>query len=609
MTSSRKKSLIHSLQIISLFILGTGAGLLLWNKILLPFHNPDKITGPLSLMEFNPSNDIFRFISFVAIPSLLLFMFQLSGRAIPFVGRPDTGKHPPAPMLSVWLLIAASLLLSLNTPTYHASGPFDTFHEGETLGSAMSLLEGKKPYKDVLFSHGVFYDPLRTIAATKLFGESIGATRALTSFLKILSFLFLAILILRLFNGNGTWALLCFFILFLLIPRETFIVLPRDLITFLYLILLTRVSDSSGQGATGTQAAVNAFLLAAIPLVTFGISIDRAFYLTALYILLFPILLGVFFRKKPWRMTFVTASILGLLAGVILLLILLQGAVTDFVDFVFIHMPKTKELADGLPYPLLQPRFLTMLLLISGLCFWLTGSCLSQRASHGNRWLHFLFFCKKYFNAIALFFLAVFCFRNALGRSDEEHLAYSTLLPILLFLYITIHFYLSNHINRAAYRVITLAMLITASLYTLQSLYTTVSSDSVLEENFPIHRQDREFIPPEYTATISFLKSSLTGDQKFITLSNEASWYYFLKQASPTRFPLVWFALSQKNQKQFINSMEQQNIRFVLYRNRHWANTIDGIPNSERLPILFDYISKHYHPLTNMDGNEIWEKN
>lgn len=603
-----KKNILNSLYCFVIFVLSTGYGLYIWNKILLPFHNPDNIIGPLSLAGLNPNNDVVRFVLFVAIPSGAICLgWLLSSKKISVKTTYNQQKRQRIKGIS-WLIIFASLLLSLGTPTYHASGPFDSFHEGETLGSAMSLMEGKVPYRDVVFSHGVFHDPLRSIIAMKLFGKSIGATRAITSLLKILSFVCLGLLILRLFENKGTWALLSFLSLFLLIPEETFIILPRDLISFSYLILLTLVASLPKQQYSPTKVSLLSFLLAFIPIVTFGITIDRAFYITALYILLFPILFLVFFRKSPWRALFIRFSLLGIVFGTIALTILLQGAVSDFAQFVFIHVPKTKEFADGLPFPVFMPRYLTMLLLISGICYWLTVRCLSMLSPKRQYILHFLIFCKKNFNVIALFLMAVFCFRNGLGRSDDEHLAYSSLLPILTFLYIAIYYYIDRHINVVVYKCITFLLVVVITMYSISMLSNSFSKKCITD-NFPVHAEDSAFIPAEYKEAISFLTTNLAENEKFLTLTNEASWYYFIDQASPTRFPLVWFALSHTNQHAFIKSIKQQNIRFILYKNRHWANDIDGISNEKRLPLLFDYVSQNYHPTVNINGNEIWEKN
>ena len=591
-----------------IFLLGTGLGIYFWDTIRLPFQNPASVIGPLSVKGLNPNNDIVRFVLFLLLPPLLLLITWRPATAFCNLRTVSCRqRHPKAKSPLWWLIILLLLITALNTPTYHASGSFDTFHEGETLGSAMSLLEGKKPYRDIVFSHGVFHDPLRSILAIQYFDNPIGAARAITSLLKVLTFLLLGIYLIRLFENDIPWILATYFFLFFGLSEEAFIILPRDWICFLYVILLSFVPKLSTPTQQPGKTAVMSFFLALIPVLAFAFTIDRAFYISALYILLLPILLFVFFRKVPHRKAFLAGTLMGGATGFLLLTVLLQGAVKEFAYFVFVHVPKTKEFADGLAYPITTPRFLTMAVLISGSAFWLSLHCISHVGGRKRYVLYFLGFCKQYFNIIVLFFLALFCFRNGLGRSDEEHLAYSSFLPILLCLTIVIRCYLAKWLRHSPYMVFRLLLVLAAILYSAFMLPTVFSKGSITS-NFPIQTKDSAFIPKEYVETITFLKSRINDNEPFVTLTNEASWYYFINQACPTRFPLVWFALSHKNQLAFIESLRTEQVRYILVRNSHWANNIDDIPNQQRLPLLFTYVEEHYHPLTTIDGNEIWER-
>ena len=106
------------------------------------------------------------------------------------------------------------LIMALNIPTYHSFDKYaDSFHEGESLGTAMSYMAGKVPYKETIFMHGIFQDPLRSVLAFKLFGKSIGSARTLESILKISSFVLLFILLLKLFQQNYLYAYITFLIL------------------------------------------------------------------------------------------------------------------------------------------------------------------------------------------------------------------------------------------------------------------------------------------------------------------------------------------------------------------------------------------------------------
>ena len=593
---------------LSIFLVGTGLGVYFWDTVHLPFQNPENVIGPLSMEGLNPNNDIVRFVLFLLLPPLLLLITWKPVTAKRNIRVVPCTRHHTRTNHFWWLIILLTCITALNTPTYHASGPFDTFHEGETLGSAISLLEGKKPYRDVVFSHGVFHDPLRSIIAIRYFDNPIGAARAVTSLLKVLTFLLLGFYLVRLYDNDIPWILALYFFLFFGLSEETFILLPRDWICYLYLILLSFVPKLPRPAQETSKTAAMSFFLALLPVLAFAFTIDRAFYISALYMLLLPVLALVFFRKAPHRKAFLLGTLMGAAAGLLLLTVLLQGAVKEFAYFVFVHVPKTKEFADGLAYPIMTPRFLTMAVLLSGSAFWLSLHCISRLRGRKQHVLYFLGFCKQYFNIIALFFLALFCFRNGLGRSDEEHLAYSSFLPILLCLTIVIRCYLARWFQQFPYKILQLILVSAAILYSASMLGSVFSKDSITA-NFPIQTKDSAFIPQEYADTITFLKKHINDHETFVTLTNEASWYYFINQACPTRFPLVWFALSHKNQLAFIESLRTEQVHYILVRNSHWANNIDDIPNQRRLPLLFSYVEEHFHPLVTIDGNEIWKRN
>ena len=111
---------------------------------------------------------------------------------------------------------------------------------------------------------------------------------------------------------------------------------------------------------------------------------------------------------------------------------------------------------------------------------------------------------------------------------------------------------------------------------------------------FPLGIPDREFIPRNYIETISFLRKSLDENEGFFTMTSEASWYYFISKPCPTRFPVVWFAMPYFYQNEIVDDLRKRNVKFILYRNVHWANEIDGFSNEIRLPIVVEYIKQKY---------------
>jgi len=150
-----------------IFFYGIFFGFIAAQKITLPFSNPREVVGLLTLVRYNPMNNILRFLAFVSCPVAILALAYLLLRGrfkkICFGGEtPDEGKPPSLPkrrpVLTMFLVVFAALI-AMNFFTYRACGGFDTFHEGEALGSAVSMMKGQIPCKDHIFAHGIYRDP------------------------------------------------------------------------------------------------------------------------------------------------------------------------------------------------------------------------------------------------------------------------------------------------------------------------------------------------------------------------------------------------------------------------------------------------------------------
>ena len=206
-----KKNFVKYFFLFTIFIIGILLGLFFWNKIKLPFQNPWDLIGPLTIIKFNPANNLIRFINFILSPVLILiafyflktkktndYCFRKNERSIKIQKENSLTFSTFQKIFFCSIIIFFSIIVAMNIPTYHSSGLFDTFHEGESIGSSISYLAGKSPYKDYLFCHGLFQDPLRSVIAFKIFGKSIGAVRTLESIIKIISFVLLFFFLVKL---------------------------------------------------------------------------------------------------------------------------------------------------------------------------------------------------------------------------------------------------------------------------------------------------------------------------------------------------------------------------------------------------------------------------
>lgn len=581
-----------------IFVAGIAIGFFLWNRINLPFSNPWNIKGPLAEAMFNPNNNILRFIVFVISPTFLLIILS------PFIAKlfkTNKSESVPCPsnlsnlskskknIFSV-LLIAFSLLVALNLPTHSVTETFDSFHEGESLGTSISLLSGQKPYKDFLFVHGAYQDPIRSVFAFKLFGQSISSTRILESVTKLLVFVVLTLLIISIFKGNPLYTFLfLLFFAFLHLSEKfflpKFLITPqRELTTYSFLLVVQLIASRA------FVPCVLFFLFSFIPIASFGYSIDRGFYLFAAYLMLIPFIAR---RSKQ----FIFASLAGLVSAIVFFGWSIGWSYFDFVDFVFLKMPKYKELMDGFVFPINKVWFFLIVSLIAFNVFWVAFKLLKGLVNKDK----FSTVAKKYLIEIALLILSVFMFRNALGRSDWSHVAYSSSLTFLLLFVIVFKHYLKL---RHFFAVILFAAVIISSIAGIQR----IKSNDLLSVNFPFGKEDSYYIPKNYRSTIAFLKENLSESESFFTMTSEASWYYFINKPCPSRFSVVWFAMPSFYQEEIIEDLKTNNVKFILYKNNYWSNYIDGFTNEERLPILTSYIKNNYRFFKKIDDNEIYSK-
>ncbi len=636
-----------------LFFIGIFSAFFIWDSIILPFQNPLQVVGYCTKIRFNPENDFVRFMAFALLPSVLAVVFY--GFCGPVQRRKywegevtslslgessaSTGSRHPGTLL---LLLVYAVFLALNTPTYHAFGRFDPYHEGESLGSALSYLAGEKPYHDFVFFHGLIQDPLRSVWAFQSFGKSIAAERTFESFAKVLLWVLLAVFLGRLFRKK-TWAVF-FALSFLAVLHVSFffnlfgtfflpnlspdsiaeqflkhrslweafnllILTARDGLTFAFLWVFLEVRGFLVEGRRFGMWRMRFFffLFSFIPLASLGYSIDRGVYLTATYALLAPVLFLFFARTPDLRKNLFLFSTLGILSALLFLEWLLQGNLAECLRFVFFVFPSYKALSEKIPYPLHEWKFMLALLFLSGQIFYLVWKGLGVREAKGKGWVE-IFIRGKLIETV-LVLLSVFSFFNVLVRSDEEHLLYGLGVP-----YILAFFILCQVMGpRLARREGTQKILKAGTLFAVTAILAAGTIRdirwNVLQKNFPLGTADEDFIPAQDQAAILFLKGEMGPEDEFFTLTSEASWYYYLGKACPTRFPYIWTAAPEVFQREIVQSLCAKKVKWVLFRDDDWSGRIDGIPNEEKFPVITAFIHANYHPFRSIEGREFWVLN
>ncbi len=628
-------------------LVGTGLGYLVWNYISLPFSNPMEVVGPPTLHGINPYNDILRFIIFVLLPSgllLILYVFNLFGIKEPipnFSQAREGAKNKKNTYFFEILLILFAALLSLNIPTYHSFGQFDPFHEGESLGTAMSAIDHQVPYRDYFFFHGVIQDPLRSVWAFQWFGQSIGAQRTLESIFKVATWMLLALFLAKVFFSNRFFALAAlisiavFSIPFLfdtlvepwvrphepenivgvfkhcepwLAPFHWIILSGRDLLSMAFLLAFLSVlkyTDDNQPSKNNLKLSFSAFCFSFFPLMALAHSVDRGIYLMTAGCVFSAWFVLFFLKRRESLFAYIAGILFGWISGILALGYFLQWNYAGFVSFVFGVLPRYKLLTDALPYPIQDPRYFVAMVLLAFYVFREWERFL-RLIYHGK--LTLIEALKVFLGEdgvlVVLLTLSLFNFRNVLERPVLDHLAYNFIFVFLMVL-VDIFRTFRPFFESRLFQKISLGILAFVVILAGFSFYRLMAFDQ-WGQNFPLKKNDVSFLTDNRRQVVDFLKTELKTGEPFFALTNDASWYYLLNRPSPTAYPCLWVAAPKAFQQQVVESLEQKKIRIVLYKNSFWGSSIDDIPDLQRFPVITQYVQSHYIPYKKIADQEIW---
>jgi len=621
-------------QKIFLFLLLFWGAVIFSKNIIIPYSNELGVSGPLTLIKFNPLNNTLRFLFIVFFPAAIYFVIffirrilvnikfskekdiskgvnnRLENKRLPY-NNTANGLDKKVVLLVIFILF---LFFHLGFSTFNDK-PLDTFHEGESLGTAIDYQSNKKPYKDTVFIHGVFQDPVRSIIAFKLFGKSISSQRLLVSILNIIVCILFFTAVFFLFDLQIVYGVFAGIVLFLFLDVGYNIPF-RDISTYLFIIVVSlfynkfikKLFDKSFLNKKKTPFfCFLTFLCFFIPTASFANSIDRGLYSFASAIFLFLITVILLYRKKKAFPLFISSAASGFIAGLAVILIAIKGALYEFFNFTFIVMPSFKELLDAFVYEF-NGRNLIPVALFSMIVFWIGDrflmSILNKNIKFFDRIKSFI---ATYYMELFLIFLSLAFFKGALGRCDIGHILYVSAPLFIAVVYISIKNSIGLRENNSRiFYSLTLIVLLTVVVSNL------FKHDFSREENwwkFSTNIKDEELMPKSHKNTVEFLKNNLKEDEYFLTMTSEGTWYYFVDKPCPIKFPITVVATPKFYQKEVINQLKEKKdkIKYIIYKNNLWTNNFDFIPNEKRYSHLIKYIKKNYRFSQMIDDQEIWE--
>jgi hypothetical protein len=626
------KVLISSVLIVTSIIIVT----FLWDKIYLPFNNPQEIIGEYSLQSYNPINEPVRYLLFIFFPLLVAFfccnffikdslIINIKNQLIQSetVFENDEKNKKRKIIFIIFIIYIFVEFFSISFPYK----PIDLYHEGHSLTAAYNHLINGGYWSSSYFTIGVFHELFATSFAWKLFGlETIGVHRLQLLILSLffqISLLVLSYQITKKFVFNENRKILSFILLSFLMFSfsnfniwETHLLLYRDLPLILFLIFLVEVIDNKN------LSSLFAFLLGSLSVISILSGLDRGAYLNIALLLLFFLLI---FRGEIKKSTFL---LIGFFLGwIIFFSVNFQYEAKFFIEN-SLSIYQNHGFINGLIHPTpfsddpnswRATKGIVSILICGLILIYL-----------------FVFNDKKFSNQTKIFLTFIFIislisYIQALSRSDGPHMRESLGFPLMFLsvyvvnniLQIKINYFdqLNVNLKKSFFLFILIIQIfflflmskfaIGYSTKAYSSIEPTINIKNIITfksrvDKF-INTTDDYYLDDKLINIVNYYKSIAKNDKCVQIFNYDVAIPYLVKKQSCTKYFFIWEIGSKKNQLKFISELKISKPNFILLGGPQ--DYYGGMSASEKLPYAYKYISNNYSKYKQINEWVFYKKN
>ena len=210
---------------------------------------------------------------------------------------------------------------------------------------------------------------------------------------------------------------------------------------------------------------------------------------------------------------------------------------------------------------------------------------------------------------IFLIFMSFIAYKNALGRSDAQHIRMSSDFPLIIIFFFLIESFLkflqkkdfrlnySKHLNYLAY------IILIVFCFNILNI-----NNFKINKFFPssIEKDDYQLLDLDSKKFIE--KSSLyfNNEKCLFNFTTDISFPYFIKKRTCNKYFSPWLISGIKLENEFINDLKKIDHEYILYSSPKYSP--DGIDTKMRLKIINNYLLKNYKKIYNENGFEILKK-
>jgi len=592
----------------------------LWDKIYLPYNNPQEIIGAYSNHSYNPINETIRYLIFIFFPLFTAisccFFFKrgvfLKIRNQIFQNE-DVFKYKDKRNKNKIIFFVFFIYICLEFFSINFSYmPLDLYHEGQILTSSYNNFLSGGYWSSSYITVGVFFEIFFTSFLWKLFSlETIGVARLqfiLLNFVFRIALLFFSYQVTKKFILNENKRILSFVLLSCLLLIfsnfniwEMQILNYRDLPLILFLIFLVEAIDSR------TYSNFFVFILGTLSVLSILWGLDRGAYLNLALFLFFSLLI---FRGEKNKIIFL---LIGFFLGwITFFLINAQDEAKFFLEN-SLSIYQNHGFIDGIIHPIPfsdQPDA------------WRATKTIISILTCGLLLIYlFIFNDQKLLNnsKILLFFifiLSVIAYSQALSRSDGPHLRESLGFPII---FLSIYFIndilqikkfflhkLNINLKKLSFILILFLQIFLLFLMSKYAIGYSRKTYSSIEQtisvkyiktfksrlNNYINTPDDIFLDNKVKNIVSYYKSISKNDECVQIFNYDTALSFLVKKKTCTRYYHIWALGSKKNQLNFIAELKVSKPNFILLHGPQ--DFYGGISSSERHLYAYNYILENY---------------
>ena len=602
-----KKKLLYTFLIL---IFSICISKILWSKINLPFNTEIEISGLYLQNNYNPINEILRYVIFLTIPLITFFLTinfffkkQINNfKNILFLNlnykNTENEKTTYYFLLTVIFLIFILSFMSTEFSMLH----FDNFHEGQRFSPYINYTFKGGLWSSSYLTVGLFHEFLETFTVSKIFGGiSISQIRFFDVFLSyIINFLTVLLAYQIAINQKFKSLYKILFFLFLNLAIIIFVYKNLHYRDFPILLFLNFLLFSFN---TKSKSNIANFLIGTLSMLSMVWSVDKGVFLnfTLVFLIIFYLI-----RKEKQKVFSISLGII--LSWLFLFIIMGKNEFNYFVNNT-LEVLQFHQYVHGSIHPepfssmILSSRATKVLLMaiLSGIL--IIGICFIKNKHFSNK--------LKIFYAF-LFLTAFINYRTALGLSDSYHIRKSELYWEIILLSILLSFIFNffskkkSLINYNLSYKTTIVFLLAFTVLAQNVNFTNITNFGNRLEKY-LNLPDKKFLTEEQFYSISKISKTLSGEKCIQFFTYEASIPFLTKKPSCSKFYMIWSIATNKNQNEFIKEMENSGSKFIVSNGPY--EYFPPFSPSERFPIVQKYINDNFKLYDQINSYKIYIKN